>query len=140
MQKATAIDPANWLTLRALQSTMDSPGPRSATLRGTPRDARCHGCFVAVVPPRFAPPRMCAMFRVFARQIAPALVVAAGMFCSGYEVARAQPSLSHLAPGALAPGKTTELTLHGSKLDGLLRVWTSFPAHVEIEAGDQKQK
>jgi Bacterial pre-peptidase C-terminal domain len=80
------------------------------------------------------------MNRLFARQIAAALVVAGAVAGGGLPRALAQPSLSHVAPGALAPGKTTELTLHGGKLDGALRVWTSFPAHVEIEAGDPKQK
>ena len=54
---------------------------------------------------------------------------------------RAQPSVSYAVPGAVQPGKTIELTLHGAKLDDPLRVWTSFPAKVEIvpaEAGDRK--
>src|SRR4051812_6462753 len=52
----------------------------------------------------------------------------------------AQPSLTHVTPGAVTPGKTTEITLHGGKLDGPLRVWTSFPAQVEVIAGDEKAK
>ena len=39
---------------------------------------------------------------------------------------------------ALAPGKTTEIVLHGAKLEGPLRVWTSFPAQVEVAADDSK--
>ena len=43
----------------------------------------------------------------------------------------AQPTLTHVFPAAVAPGATTELTLHGTKLDGRLKVWTSFPARVQ---------
>ncbi len=52
----------------------------------------------------------------------------------------AQPSLSHAVPGAVAPGKTTEVTLHGAKLDQPLKLWTSFPASVELVPGDPNQK
>lgn len=52
----------------------------------------------------------------------------------------AQPSLSHSTPGALTPGKTTELVLSGAKLDGPLKFWTSFPAQVELAPGDPAQK
>jgi hypothetical protein len=51
----------------------------------------------------------------------------------------AQPTITHALPGALLPGKTTEVTLHGAKLDGPLQVWTSFPAQVEL-LGDPKAK
>ena len=40
-------------------------------------------------------------------------------------------TLSHALPGAIAPGRTTEVVLHGAKLDGA-RLWTSFPADVQI--------
>ncbi|MCI0359882.1 MAG: pre-peptidase C-terminal domain-containing protein [Planctomycetaceae bacterium] len=53
---------------------------------------------------------------------------------------RAQPSLSHATPGAMTPGKTTELVLSGAKLDGTLALWTSFPAQVELAPGDPAQK
>ena len=52
----------------------------------------------------------------------------------------AQPALSSAAPGAMAPGKTTEITLQGTKLDQPLRLWTSFPARVELVPGDANQK
>jgi len=51
----------------------------------------------------------------------------------------AQPALTHITPGALVPGKTTEISLHGSKLDGDVRVWTSFPAQVEVAPADPNQ-
>ncbi len=44
----------------------------------------------------------------------------------------AQPSLTHATPQAVVVGKTTELKLHGAKLSGGLRVWTSFPAQAEL--------
>jgi len=43
-------------------------------------------------------------------------------------------TLSHSVPGAVAPGRTTEIVLHGAKLGPGARVWTSFPAQVEIAA------
>jgi hypothetical protein len=44
----------------------------------------------------------------------------------------AQVSVQSLAPQAAAPGKTTEVVVRGSKLDEPLRVWTSFPAQVQV--------
>ncbi|MCA9145299.1 MAG: PPC domain-containing protein [Planctomycetaceae bacterium] len=57
----------------------------------------------------------------------------------------AQPTVSHTSPGAVTPGQTIELTLHGAKLDDPLQVWTSFPAKVELvpgaaDAKDQKSR
>jgi hypothetical protein len=40
-------------------------------------------------------------------------------------------TLTHAVPGAVAPGKTTEIALHGSKLSPASRLWTSFPAQIE---------
>jgi hypothetical protein len=80
------------------------------------------------------------MNRLSARMMAAAHVAAAVWLLGGTQAALAQPSVSHVVPGAVAPGKTTELTLHGAKLDGALRIWTSFPARVEIVAGDPKDK
>jgi hypothetical protein len=59
-------------------------------------------------------------------------MLAAGWLCAGPAVA--QPTLSHVTPHAVPPGKVTEITLHGTKLDGAIRVWTSFPAQVELSA------
>jgi hypothetical protein len=58
-------------------------------------------------------------------------------------VVHAQPAVSHTVPSAVQPGQTIEVTLHGAKLDDPLRVWTSFPAKVEIvpaEAGKKDLK
>lgn len=44
----------------------------------------------------------------------------------------AQPSVTHALPGAVRPGQTTEITLHGAKLDGALNVWSNLPAKFEI--------
>ncbi len=54
--------------------------------------------------------------------------------------AYAQPAVSHTVPSAVTPGQTIELTLHGTKLDDPLRVWTSFPAKVEIVPAEAGQK
>ena len=40
------------------------------------------------------------------------------------------PSLTHTSPGALTPGKATELTLHGANLGGATNLWTGFGAKV----------
>ena len=52
----------------------------------------------------------------------------------------AQPSVSYTVPGAVQSGKTIELTLHGAKLDDPLRVWTSFPAKVELVPAEAGKK
>jgi len=78
------------------------------------------------------------MKRAMCRPLIAALLGGA-MLCGG-KVAMAQPSLTHITPGAVAPGKTTEITLHGSKLDGPLHVWTSFTAAGEVAAADAKEK
>ncbi len=44
----------------------------------------------------------------------------------------AQPTLSFAQPHAALPGQTTEVTLHGDKLEEPLSVWSSFPAQIEI--------
>ncbi|HMC11619.1 MAG TPA: pre-peptidase C-terminal domain-containing protein, partial [Pirellulaceae bacterium] len=80
------------------------------------------------------------MIRPSARLIAAALMMTCGWLGSLPRAALAQPGLTHLTPGAITPGKTTEITLHGTKLDGALRVWTSFPAQVEVAAAESKQK
>lgn len=48
-------------------------------------------------------------------------------------------SLTHVVPGAVAPGRTTEIVLHGAKLNANSRLWMSFPAHVDITS-DPKEK
>jgi Bacterial pre-peptidase C-terminal domain len=80
------------------------------------------------------------MTRAFARLLATALIVAVGWLSVLAPRAMGQPTLSHVTPGAAGPGKTTELTLHGAKLDGNVRVWSSFPAQIEVVVGDPKQK
>lgn len=40
------------------------------------------------------------------------------------------PNLTHTAPGALAPGKTVEVTLHGANLVGATNLWTGVGAKV----------
>ncbi len=40
----------------------------------------------------------------------------------------------------MKPGETTELRIDGAKLNGAVRIWTSFPAGVEIVGSDPKSK
>lgn len=40
------------------------------------------------------------------------------------------PGLTHASPGALQPGRTQELTLHGANLLGATNLWTGFGAKV----------
>lgn len=67
-----------------------------------------------------------------------AIGLAAATF--GPEVGRGQPAVSSVTPHAVAPGQVTELTIAGTKLDGGVRCWTSFPAAVEILASDDNAK
>lgn len=46
-------------------------------------------------------------------------------------LAIAQPSLTKMAPASFAPGKTTEVTIHGAKLTAPLTLWS--PAELKIE-------
>src|SRR5687768_10072247 len=69
-----------------------------------------------------------------------ALFAVAGLLLSLAPQAAAQPAISAAVPGAIAPGKTTEVTLTGAKLDAPLKLWTSFPAQVEIVPGDPAAK
>ena len=56
-------------------------------------------------------------------------------------IAAAQPALSGIAPGAAAPGKTTELVVTGAKLDQPLNLWCSYPGmQIEAVPGDANQK
>lgn len=54
--------------------------------------------------------------------------------------AAAQPGLQSASPQAAAPGKTTEVLLRGQKLDEPLRVWTSFPAQVQVVQENVEKK
>ena len=79
------------------------------------------------------------MKRGCVRSMAAALAIAAGWLGGAVPIANAQPTLSHVTPGALSSGATTEVALHGTKLDGMLLIWTRFPAQVEVVAGEAKQ-
>ncbi len=52
----------------------------------------------------------------------------------------AQPTIAKVMPGSVRPGETTEVRIEGAKLNGAVRVWTSFAASVEIVSGDPKSK
>jgi len=62
-----------------------------------------------------------------------------GALCCARLLARgapAQPTVTHVLPGAVTPGKTTEITVVGTKLAGPLKLWASFPAQVEWVSGE----
>ena len=48
--------------------------------------------------------------------------------------AQAAPSISVVSPRGMKPGVTTELSITGDSLTSPLKVWTSFPAEVEVLA------
>jgi hypothetical protein len=48
------------------------------------------------------------------------------------KVAHGQPTLTFATPSAVKPGEETEVVFTGTKLEGTLRFWTSFPAQVQI--------
>ncbi len=66
--------------------------------------------------------------------LAPIALLAVGPSAFG------QPGLTQAVPAAAAPGKTTDITLTGSKLDQPLKVWSSFPATIETVPGDANAK
>jgi Bacterial pre-peptidase C-terminal domain len=94
------------------------------------------GCAPTSILPPFAEPDMRLPFRLLRISVLLALVLLVGLVRS----ATAQPGLATAAPGAAAPGKTTEITLTGSKLDQPLKVWSSFPATIEAVPGDPNVK
>ena len=79
------------------------------------------------------------MPRFPSRSLAVAPLWAAGWLLLGLvTIAQAQPTLTQAIPGAVVPGKTTTISLRGTKLAWPLQVWTSFPAQVELTPGDPK--
>lgn len=54
--------------------------------------------------------------------------------------AQAQIAISGYSPGAVAPGKTTEITFIGQNLADPLAVWTSFPAKIELLPAEPTQR
>ncbi len=53
------------------------------------------------------------------------------VWLAAVQAAIAQPSLSEATLGGLPPGEPVELSLHGDKLEGQLRIWCATPAHIE---------
>src|SRR5688500_11997128 len=95
-------------------------------------DSRClprNRVRMAVPPVARLPAEDLLMIRLSHRlRIAALLVLAIFVLAMVASRAQAQPALTAAVPGAVAPGKTTEVTLSGAKLDQPLRIWTSFPA------------
>ena len=77
------------------------------------------------------------MMRLSRWLAAAAPLALAALYC---RACHPQPTLSAAVPGAVAPGKTTEVTLSGAKLDAPLKVWTNLPAQIELVPGDPNQK
>jgi hypothetical protein len=50
----------------------------------------------------------------------------------------AQPTVTHVVPGAVQPGKTTELIVFGTKLTAPVEVWTSFSGTVAVLPAEGK--
>lgn len=59
------------------------------------------------------------------------LPLVAVVFLLNVGLAHGQIAIQRLTPWAVRPGEVTELTLHGTKLEGALKLWTSFPAEIE---------
>src|ERR1043165_7184881 len=53
------------------------------------------------------------------------------MACAAGVAAAEPPSISRLVPSAIAPDRSTEITLHGDDLDQVVSLWTSFDARCE---------
>lgn len=53
--------------------------------------------------------------------------------------AQVVPVVTHTTPSALAPGKATVVTFHGSNLGGATTLWTSINAKVEPQTNDARQ-
>lgn len=69
------------------------------------------------------------------------LVLQLGLLASfSSPTAWAQPGVSATSPAAVRPGQTVELTLQGTKLDGALQLWSSFPAKLELVPVPPEQK
>jgi hypothetical protein len=58
-----------------------------------------------------------------------ALIV--GMLPASWALAQA-PTLSHLLPAGVQPGKATDVVFHGGNLAGPTILWTSFPSSAEL--------
>jgi len=54
--------------------------------------------------------------------------------------AYAQPAVTSVSPSVLKPGTVTQLTIGGTKLEGPVRLWTSFPARCEWVGHDPAAK
>jgi hypothetical protein len=62
------------------------------------------------------------------------VVIILSVIAGGSSLAQA-PAVTHAVPSAAAPGKTTEVKLHGSGLKDVTQVWASFPGAAAAVAG-----
>jgi hypothetical protein len=59
------------------------------------------------------------------------LLPASAAFCQ-------PPTLSHMLPAGVQPGKTIDVVFHGANLAGATAIWTSFPATAVLTPGVEK--
>jgi hypothetical protein len=57
----------------------------------------------------------------------------------GTDSVRAQPVVTRVAPAAVQPGASVDWTIHGTKLDDPIQVWTSFSAQLETTPVTEKE-
>lgn len=62
------------------------------------------------------------------------LIVIVALFCPLSATAQ-PPTLSHAVPGAIAPGKSTDVTFFGGNLAGATGLWSSQPFSTELATG-----
>lgn len=58
----------------------------------------------------------------------------------GINICQAQPAVTSLSPTVLKPGVATQITFAGTKLEGAVGIWTSFPARAEWIGADPAAK
>ncbi|WP_145089501.1 hypothetical protein [Anatilimnocola aggregata] len=69
-----------------------------------------------------------------------AIVCCCLLILIGAAPAIAQPAITGVSPSSVKPGATTEVKFTGTKIDGPLQIWTSFPARCEWVGHDPKAK
>ncbi len=52
----------------------------------------------------------------------------------------AQPAITGVSPASVKPGTITQITFAGTKLDGPMQIWTTFPARCEWVGHDPQAK
>src|SRR5687768_2938203 len=66
------------------------------------------------------------------RRVSGSFCICAGLCLTFASLGFAQPAVNAISPYAVAPGKTTDVTLTGAKLPADTKAWTSIPGQVQI--------